>query len=142
MIDQVALIGSVSQGYGAKEPELKHSETDKDLKAAAKDFTSILFSYMFSTMRGNPDEKKEDEEHGIGGGMFSGESVDMFVGFLDQEMGKKFSEQGGNDLVNALYTQLKGDKVFKDDAKIEENRKQTEIKEKLATEIDIKDRYK
>ncbi|RYX99987.1 hypothetical protein EON78_02165 [bacterium] len=107
------LIGSVATGYGAATPpEIGHIESDKGLKDASRDFTSILFSYMFSSMRGNPDDR--DNEEG-GGSLFGGENVDMFMGFLDQEIGKKFAEQGGKDMVDALYHQLKGDKVYADE---------------------------
>ncbi len=108
------LIGSVASGFGSAPPELSYKESDKDLKEASKDFTSILFSYMFSSMRGNPDDRETDEDGG-GGSLFGGENVDMFMGFLDQEIGKKFADQGGQDMVNALYHQLKGDKVYADE---------------------------
>lgn len=107
------LIGSVASGFGAappSPPELSYKESDKGLKDASRDFTSILFSYMFSSMRGNPDDRDEES-----GSLFGGENVDMFMGFLDQEIGKKFAEQGGQDMVNALYHQLKGDKVYEDE---------------------------
>ncbi|MBC7472934.1 MAG: hypothetical protein H7263_01490 [Candidatus Sericytochromatia bacterium] len=109
------LVGSVSTGYGAKEPEMSYAETTQGLKAASKDFTAVLFSYMFSTMRGNPDESGGNEEDGGGGSLFSGENVNMFMGFLDQEVGKKFADQGGKDMVDALYRQLKGNNIFKDE---------------------------
>lgn len=115
------LIGSVASGYGAEPiaPELNYKESEAGLKDASKDFTSILFSYMFSSMRGNPDDKADEES---GGSLFGGENVDMFMGFLDQEIGKKFAEQGGKDMVDALYHQLKGDKVYAD----EKNSKQAD----------------
>ncbi|MFN8575952.1 MAG: rod-binding protein [Candidatus Sericytochromatia bacterium] len=108
------LIGSVATGFGATAPapELGYKESDEGLKAASRDFTSILFSYMFSSMRGNPDDRPDEES---GGSLFGGENVDMFMGFLDQEIGKKFAEQGGKDMVDALYHQLKGDKVYADE---------------------------
>ena len=112
------LIGSVSSGYGATPtpPEFAYKESNKGLKDASRDFTSILFSYMFSSMRGNPDDREKDEDGG-GGGLFGGDNVDMFMGFLDQEIGKKFAEQGGKDMVDALFHQLKGDNVYNDETK-------------------------
>ena len=108
------LIGSVATGYGSvTPPEMSHIESDKGLKDASRDFTSILFSDMFRSMRGNPDDRDSEEDGG--GGFFGGENVDMFMGFLDQEIGKKFAEQGGKDMVDALYHQLKGDKVYADE---------------------------
>lgn len=105
-MEAVPLIGSISTGFGVSVPEPpSYSESDQGLKDASKDFISILFSYMFQTMRGNPEDSEE-------GGFFSGEHVDMFLSYLDQEVGKKFAEQGGADLVNALFHQLKGDKVI------------------------------
>lgn len=117
------LIGSVATGYGSAPPapELAYTESSQGLKDAARDFTSILFSYMFSSMRGNPDDRQDEEG---GGSLFGGENVDMFMGFLDQEIGKKFSEQGGKDMVDALYHQLKGDNVYADEKKIAANKKE------------------
>jgi Rod binding domain-containing protein len=116
------LIGSIASGYGAEAPapELSYKESDQGLKDASRDFTSILFSYMFSSMRGNPDDRPDDES---GGSLFGGENVDMFMGFLDQEIGKKFAEQGGKDMVNALYHQLKGDNVYADEKNTPLNKK-------------------
>lgn len=121
MSSQIPLIGSIASGYGDSNPEIKYSETSADLKSAAKDFTSILFSQMFSAMRGNPDDQENDEEHGIGGGLFSGDNLQMFIGFLDQEVGKKFADQGAKDMVDALYAQLKGRTVFNDEKAVDKN---------------------
>lgn len=104
------LVGSVATGFGQKIEGIGHYSDDKQLKEACKDFTSILFSQMFAAMRGNPDDQKDED--GISGSLFGGENMYMFLGFLDQEIGKKFSEQGGSDLVNTLYHQLKGNSVF------------------------------
>jgi Rod binding domain-containing protein len=109
----VPLIGSVSTGFGDKVETIdknKYSD-DRELKEACKDFASILFAQMFEAMRGNPDEQKDED--GISGSLFGGENMYMFLGFLDQEIGKKFSEQGGMELVNTLYHQLKGDMTYK-----------------------------
>lgn len=123
MSSQVPLIGSIASGFGDSNPEIKYSETASGLKSAAKDFTSILFSQMFSAMRGNPDDQDQDEEHGMGGGLFSGDNLQMFIGFLDQEVGKKFADQGAKDMVDSLYAQLKGHNVFKDEKAVEKNQK-------------------
>ena len=100
------LIGNVAIGFNTTPPELAYSETSKGLKDAAQDFTSVLYSMMFTVMRGNPEDNPKEE--GESGGLFSGENFEMFSGFLDQEIGKKFASQGGQDMVNALYDQLKG----------------------------------
>lgn len=104
------LVGSVATGFGQNIEAIPHYNDDKQLKEACKDFVSVLFSQMFSAMRGNPDD--ENQEDGVSGSLFGGENMYMFMGFLDQEMGKKFTEQGGNDLVNTMYHQLKGDQSF------------------------------
>ncbi|MFN8674588.1 MAG: hypothetical protein U0457_21210 [Candidatus Sericytochromatia bacterium] len=140
MIDKAPLIGSVAQGFGTTPPEVKYAETDAGLKDAAKDFTSILFSYMFSTMRGNPDDNNDDQEHGFGGGMFSGENLDMFIGFLDQEVGKKFASQGAQDIVDTLYKQLKGENVFKDERKKVEDKQKESLENKIKDEIKIQNK--
>lgn len=101
------LVGSVATGFGQSVEGIGHYKDDKELKEACKDFASILFSQMFTAMRGNPDE--ETDEEGKSNSLFGGENMYMFLGFLDQEMGKKFSEQDGTDLINNLYHQLKGD---------------------------------
>lgn len=126
-MSQIPLIGSIASGYGDSNPEIKYAETASGLKTAAKDFTSILFSQMFSAMRGNPDDQEDDQEHGVGGGLFSGDNLQMFIGFLDQEVGKKFSEQGAKDMVDALYAQLKGNNVFKDEKLMEQNKKASDL---------------
>jgi Rod binding domain-containing protein len=108
------LIGSVATGYGSQAPqapEFTYGENEQGLKDASRDFVAILFSNMFTAMRGNPEDEDKDEE-GNSNSLFGGENVSMFMGFLDQEIGKKFTEQGGQDLVNALYSQLKGDNVL------------------------------
>lgn len=105
-MEMVPLVGSVTTGFGVNAPQAPvYAENEKGLKEASTDFISILFSYMFQNMRGNPDDNEE-------GSFFGGEHVDMFLSYLDQEVGKKFAEQGGADLVNALYHQLKGDTVI------------------------------
>lgn len=109
------LIGNVAIGFNTTPPELAYSETSKGLKNAAQDFTSVLYSMMFTVMRGNPEDNPKEE--GESGGLFSGENFEMFSGFLDQEIGKKFASQGGQEMVTALYNQLKGHLTFKDDQK-------------------------
>jgi Rod binding domain-containing protein len=111
-MEMTPLVGSIASGYGSQAPqgpEATYGENTEDLKKASSDFVSILFSYMFQTMRGNPDDQSEDEEKES---LFGGENVGMFMGFLDQEVGKKFADQGGKDMVDALYYQLKGNNVL------------------------------
>lgn len=112
------LVGSIASGFGSNTPEISYAETDEGLKEAARDFTSIMYTFMFQAMRGNPDEQEED---GAGGNLFGGENVNMFIGFLDQEVAKKFAEQDGKDTVDALFHQLKGNNTFKDDNKTQKN---------------------
>jgi Rod binding domain-containing protein len=111
------LVGSIATGYGAdspKAPESSYGENEKDLKEVSKDFVSILFSQMFTVMRGNPEDEDTDEE-GNSNSLFGGANTSMFMGFLDQEIGKKFTEQGGTTLVDNLYDQLKGNNVLPQD---------------------------
>jgi Rod binding domain-containing protein len=56
---------------------------------------------MFEQMRSGSDEE---------GGLFSGEHSGMFMGFLDQEIGKQLSRGEGANLASQLLTQLAGDK--------------------------------
>ncbi|GIW23277.1 MAG: hypothetical protein KatS3mg068_2284 [Candidatus Sericytochromatia bacterium] len=105
------LIGSVATGFGQSiNNEIGYYEDEKQLKEACRDFVAILYAQMFEVMRGDPDEQKDED--GISGSLFGGENMYMFLGFLDQEIGKKFAEQGGTELVNTLYNQLKGDRII------------------------------
>lgn len=107
-MDMIPLVGSVATGYGDSIPEpVKYTDNDQGLKDASRDFIGVLFSYMFQTMRGSPDMQEE-------GSLFKGENLDMFMSYLDQEVAQKFADQGGADLVNTLYHQLKGDSLIID----------------------------
>jgi Rod binding domain-containing protein len=132
-MEMTPLVGNVAVGFNSGTPAIPSAETPEALKDATKDFASILFSMMVTAMRGQPDES--NEEDGGPGGLFSGENMDMFISFLDQEVGKKFADQGGKDLVDALYTQMKGQVEMKDDKK-KADKKEEESKLDNLKELD------
>lgn len=100
MINNIPVIGSVSAGFGNSAPGLPDLNAT-DPVAATQDFVAVLYSYMFEQMRSGSDEE---------GGLFSGEHSGMFMGFLDQEIGKQLSRGEGSNLASQLLTQLAGDK--------------------------------
>lgn len=117
----VPLIGSAASGFGSDvpiPPELKYKNDDDGLKKASKDFVSVMFSYMFGKMRGSDsDDEAEDEDNVVSGKLFGGDNFSMFASYLDQEVGKKFTEQGGGELVNSLFNQLKASGNLDDSTK-------------------------
>lgn len=127
-MEMTPLVGNIAVGFNSGVPAIPSAETPEALKDATKDFASILFSMMVTAMRGQPDESNEEE--GGTGGLFSGENMDMFISFLDQEVGKKFADQGGKDLVDALYNQMKG-QVEARDLKNKEDKKEEDKLEDL-----------
>jgi len=107
MDTMIPLVGSITSGFGADvpiPPELSYKNDEEGLKNASKDFVSVMFSYMFQQMRGS---EENDDEDSVGGKLFGGDNFSMFANYLDQEVGKKFTEQGGIELVNSLFNQLK-----------------------------------
>lgn len=113
MMNGVPLIGSVSQGFGSNMMATTPTEKTPNIEEASKDFVSMLYSYMFQQMR----ESASDEEDGL----FSGPHVNMLMGFMDQEIGKKLSHSEGKGLADALLRQLNGGKPDATEAqKVEE----------------------
>lgn len=100
MIDSIPLVGSFASGFGAQGPSAPTEKTP-NLEEASKDFVSMLYSYMFQQMR----ESGSDEEDGL----FSGPHVNMLMGFMDQEVGKKLAHSEGKGLADALMRQLGAD---------------------------------
>lgn len=98
MIGNVPLVGSLSTGFGDATVQAPTQKTP-NLEEASKEFVSMLYSYMFSQMR----ESGSDQENGL----FSGPHVNMLMGFLDQEIGKKMAYSEGSGLADALLRQLK-----------------------------------
>lgn len=101
MMNNVPLVGSLSSGFGATGPSAPNEKTP-NIEEASKDFVAMLYSYMFQQMR----ESASDEEDGL----FSGPHVNMLMGFMDQEIGKKLAHSEGKGLADSLMFQLKGDK--------------------------------
>lgn len=107
MMNEIPLVGSMSAGFGAGGPSAPTVKTP-NIEEASKDFVSMLYSYMFQQMR----ESGSDEEEGL----FSGPHVNMLMGFLDQEVGKKLAYSEGKGLADSLLTQLQGDKAAQSEA--------------------------
>lgn len=101
MMNNVPLVGSISSGFGANGPSAPTEKTP-NIEEASKDFVAMLYSYMFQQMR----ESASDEEDGL----FSGPHVNMLMGFMDQEIGKKLAHSEGKGLADSLMLQLKGGK--------------------------------
>lgn len=102
MIEQVPLVGSLTTGFGSGPVSAPTARTP-NLEEASQDFVSMLYSYMFQQMR----ESGSDEEDGL----FSGPHVNMLMGFLDQEVGKKLAQGAGAGLAATLRQQLGGDQA-------------------------------
>lgn len=107
MMNEIPLVGSMSAGFGAGGPIAPTVKTP-NIEEASKDFVSMLYSYMFQQMR----ESGSDEEEGL----FSGPHVNMLMGFLDQEVGKKLAYSEGKGLADSLLTQLNGNKAEQSEA--------------------------
>lgn len=107
MMNEIPLVGSMTAGFGASGPSAPTVKTP-NIEEASKDFVSMLYSYMFQQMR----ESGSDEEEGL----FSGPHVNMLMGFLDQEVGKKLAYSEGKGLADSLLTQLQGDKAAQSEA--------------------------
>lgn len=101
MIGNVPLVGSLTTGFGDASVMAPTVKTP-NLQEASQDFVSMLYSYMFQQMR----ESGSDEENGL----FSGPHVNMLMGFMDQEVGKKLAAAEGVGLADSLFEQLGGDK--------------------------------
>lgn len=100
MIDNVPLVGSVATGFGAATASAPTARTP-NVEEASKDFVAMLYAYMFQQMR----ESASSEEEGL----FSGPHLNMLMGFMDQEIGKKLSYGEGKGLADTLLRQLQGD---------------------------------
>lgn len=94
-----AMPGGVNIAIDTPVPTLPTSGTDKELYDASRDFVALLYTHMFQTMR-------EAGQSDDGEGMFNSFETSMFMGFFDQEVGKKFADEGGNHLVDSLYRQI------------------------------------
>lgn len=99
MIGNVPLVGSLTTGFGDATTMAPTVKTP-NLEEASQDFVSMLYSYMFQQMR----ESGSDEENGL----FSGPHVNMLMGFMDQEIGKKLAASEGKGLATSLFQQLGG----------------------------------
>ena len=99
MIGNVPLVGSLTTGFGDASVMAPTVKTP-NLEDASKDFVSMLYSYMFQQMR----ESGSDQEEGL----FSGPHVNMLMGFMDQEIGKKLAYSEGKGLADSLFQQLGG----------------------------------
>jgi len=102
MIDNIPLVGSLHTGFGGAEVSAPNAKTP-NVEEASKDFVAMLYSYMFQQMR----ESGSDEEEGL----FSGPHLNMLMGFMDQEIGKKLAHSEGKGLADALLLQLQGNLV-------------------------------
>jgi Rod binding domain-containing protein len=71
------------------------------LKAQVEEFATVLYAEMFQEMR-EAGKSDEDEENSV----FGGGDTNMFMHFVDEQVGRNFSKQGGNALTDALYKQL------------------------------------
>ena len=107
MMNEIPLVGSMTAGFGAGGPTAPTVKTP-NIEEASKDFVSMLYSYMFQQMR----ESGSDEEEGL----FSGPHVNMLMGFLDQEVGKKLAHSEGKGLADSLLTQLQGNNAAQSEA--------------------------
>lgn len=68
------------------------------LDDAVHDFVGLLYGYTFSQMRASND----DEE-----GFFGGANSQMFLGFLDQEVGGMMARAEGAGLAQQMLWQMK-----------------------------------
>ncbi|MBF2052351.1 MAG: rod-binding protein [Candidatus Sericytochromatia bacterium] len=100
MIDNVPLVGSVATGFGSAAVSAPTARTP-NVEEASKDFVAMLYSYMFQQMR----ESASSEEEGL----FSGPHLNMLMGFMDQEIGKKLAYGEGKGLADTLLSQLGGE---------------------------------
>ena len=73
----------------------------EQLKTKVEEFATVLYAQMFAEMR-EAGKSEEDEENSV----FGGGDTNMFMHFMDEEVGKTFVKQGGNALTSALYKQL------------------------------------
>ncbi|MDB5096725.1 MAG: hypothetical protein JWM80_1146 [Cyanobacteria bacterium RYN_339] len=79
-------------------------ETQKvQLKGKVEEFATVLYAQMFAEMR-ESGKSEEDEENSV----FGGGDTNMFMHFMDEEVGRTFVKQGGNALTDALFKQLAG----------------------------------
>jgi len=92
------ITSSVPGLMGANGPATPHGQ-GKALEDACNDFIGVLYSMVFSSMRGSGDDADE-------GAFFSGEHSQMLMGFLDQEVGRKMATSEGNSLAKQLFWQL------------------------------------
>lgn len=77
-----------------------HAEQQESLRGQVDEFASLLYAQMFRQMR----ESGQNEEEGEG--IFGGGDTNLFMNFLDEEVGKTFVKQGGSGLRDALYRQM------------------------------------
>jgi len=98
MIEQIPMIGSMALGYGETTPPNPSSGEGQELKEACKDFVAILYAYTFEQLRSTNEDNEE--------GLFNGQETSMFMGFLDQEIGKNIANREGGELPDLLYQQL------------------------------------
>jgi len=83
---------------GASKPAAPGELSLEETRQAAEEFAGYLFAQVFGQMR---------PESGEEGGLFSGETAEMFMSFFDQAVGKSFATSGsGNQLVDQLVSQL------------------------------------
>lgn len=84
---------------GEAKPVAPKEYSLEETREAAEEFAGYLFAQVFSQMR--PESSSEE------GGLFSGETAEMFLSFFDQAVGKSFASSGsGNQLVEQLVSQL------------------------------------
>ena len=98
-INQPSFLTLPQAGFSYQKPTAEMQ--DAALKKQVDEFSSILYSQMFSEMR-NSGKSEDDEEESI----FGGGDTNMFMHLMDQEVGKAFAASGGNSLKEALYRQL------------------------------------
>ncbi len=77
------------------------AETKVKLEGQVEEFATLLYAQMFTEMR-EAGKNEDDESESV----FGGGDTDMFMSFVDQQVGKNFSHQGGSGLKDALLRQL------------------------------------
>lgn len=124
-MESVPLVGSVSTGFGNNLASVAPTTKTPNLEEAAESFVAMLYSYMFQQMR----ESGSDEENGL----FSGPHVNMLMGFLDEEVGKKIAQDDGKGLAGQLLEQMGGvPETNKAVASVENAEAKTEALESLS----------
>lgn len=86
---------------GLQHPSVEQQKVQ--LKSQVEEFATVLYAQMFQQMR-EAGKSDEDEENSV----FGGGDTNMFMHFVDEQVGRTFVKQGGNALTDALYKQLAG----------------------------------